>query len=1404
MLGLPRAVTGAFASVYKLINNDKSWAVRCFLTSRLDQKDRYKHISDFVLFDTLECTIDFHYVEQGIQVRGVWYPCLKMPWVSGQTLDQYVNEHYRDSAAMKRLLEDFHKMVEEMECAGIGHGDLQHGNIIVTPGGLRLVDYDALFVPALLGRKSLELGHPNYQHPDRNELFYDPDVDNFSCWLISKSLLMIAIDPTLYENHLGGDDCLLFKRTDLAKPEDSQLFRILMEHSSEVIRESAALLMRMLWTAPTAIPILDCPDEMLQLLPTIRNEMCLENRIEEAVPAESLHAQTAPNRFDFIDDEALNVAEKNRKKNKRTAAQKLIELNQRRRKVVDDIYLFFSPYTWIQQHMGVALSQFEKGNYDGALNTYLRIYKVFEKNNLKRDENFFGCLMGLGYCSALSDRVALAGNYFLLASKTAGTQNRAFRAALCLAVLRYEAGDAPAAHKYLKDMWKLDSDFGKAVELELKNMFLQRTSTFELLASLGVSMQQANESRWSDVLICAKLVLDQVSNRTPIEMTQPHAEAMLGLASLYLKNSDFGRALALYQQIGRNAITSGIKAIGSQAIFNSCCLHLHRVLGEADTDSERLLYSYRDLQSSTTDYAEHLNLIADCLESGEDMSAILSSQTTSNTGSFIPKKFVLEAAFELGQLMKKRNRLDAALSCYSAATKFSVENGLDLDERSLDGLSKFNDEQIWNCLSETFFSPDKLNDHVLVEPLIKRQDARLLGLIAEHLSAEEKVLPLSLVFETVASQAPNQFARLFANLDCQREDVDGFLDSTTIQALLHASDSIDRELADEIEMSKSGATTESIIRNLDALNSIRKFLGDNGTVCMMMMREKLAPHLLEWMRTQDMQNLSSFVRSFVEYSSITDLKMFILNLANNDNFDDLEALVRSLSTWGMESEILITLLLPAAEETSDQLVERLRLLTVNQDEKSYCYNTKAGAKHLRVLVRLRSMAKEAKIGKQFDPLLRALFTPDYIPKLAILIEESELKDDLRLLSDVTTAMIEFEASVMYAVMLRIALASSTEVLLPIATNFIASGNSPIVVSLTHDLLKQSQSSDNFKQLSILLIRSLPDDEIVAFAKPIIERANSDYTEHLLQTLKAFSKTNVIQSLLNDHGLDVLNTFLMSPSRDTIASIVKTGDTKSGATLIHIAAISSDKELVKVLGDFTAEGASPPTRTALLAEAVALCDRTLTTYLETVERKPDLEENLSNLANLNMTALRRLAIFQKGSSKRTASETFHKREYIQFATNLLNQFAQRNDLENIAQICWEAAEEENFELLETFLLQTSSHRNLRPLISVSKTFCARGQAEQLLALCNASLKKGLHDAFGAVALEMVTCVKTERRTLLRLLKLANEQDGEALRILLRQISFYRGDKELKALGRQWAEAENSDAILYHSRALGLIT
>lgn len=253
-IGLPRVQSGMFASVYEFNNEHEQWAVRCFTTRLIDQQERYKAISSFILSDDLSYTVDFHYLEDGIKCGDSWFPVLKMVWVEGQPLDIYIREHLKKPEALQRLKAEFQTMMQQLRRNGVAHGDLQHGNILISAEQIFLVDYDGFYVPELSGRQSNELGHLNYQHPQRNESLFGPTMDNFSAWIIYLSLLILIEDPELWDQFGGGDECLLFRRTDYVNPDNSKLIKTLQSHPSLRIREATAKLLELL-----AMPVEDLP-----------------------------------------------------------------------------------------------------------------------------------------------------------------------------------------------------------------------------------------------------------------------------------------------------------------------------------------------------------------------------------------------------------------------------------------------------------------------------------------------------------------------------------------------------------------------------------------------------------------------------------------------------------------------------------------------------------------------------------------------------------------------------------------------------------------------------------------------------------------------------------------------------------------------------------------------------------------------------------------------------------------------------------------------------------------------------------------------------------------------------------------------------------------------------------------
>lgn len=253
-IGLPRPLSGALATVYRLYSPEGQWAVKCFTEPVTDHQLRYNAISRTLQQLKLPFFSRFEYLPTGIKVQDKLFPVLKMSWVDGQSLNVAVAARLGNRDAMSHLAAAFLNLTRAMEGAGIAHGDLQHGNVLVAKNMLVLVDYDGMFVPELSGRESNEIGHRNYQHPERTPRHFGPYLDNFSVWVIYVSLFVLGRYPELWESLDCGDESLLFKQADFTQAKSSCTFQLLTEHHDAEVKEAATTMLRFLELAPENVP----------------------------------------------------------------------------------------------------------------------------------------------------------------------------------------------------------------------------------------------------------------------------------------------------------------------------------------------------------------------------------------------------------------------------------------------------------------------------------------------------------------------------------------------------------------------------------------------------------------------------------------------------------------------------------------------------------------------------------------------------------------------------------------------------------------------------------------------------------------------------------------------------------------------------------------------------------------------------------------------------------------------------------------------------------------------------------------------------------------------------------------------------------------------------------------------
>ena len=255
-LGMPLVWSGNFACVYNVSVGGRTYAVRCFTREVKDQQTRYNKLSRYLNRVSDPSFVHFEYVERGINLKGTWYPIVRMEWVEGESLSSFVESNLDDPDTLRRLAAQWREgPAASLRGLDIAHNDLQHGNVMVQADGrIRLVDYDGMFLPDFQRQRSPETGHKNFQHPRRTADDYDAYVDNFPSLVVYLSLLAIASDTGLWGDYHNQDN-LVFTRDDYRNPGRSPLFDRLHQSPDQTVSSLAERLEEC-----CALSVKDVPD----------------------------------------------------------------------------------------------------------------------------------------------------------------------------------------------------------------------------------------------------------------------------------------------------------------------------------------------------------------------------------------------------------------------------------------------------------------------------------------------------------------------------------------------------------------------------------------------------------------------------------------------------------------------------------------------------------------------------------------------------------------------------------------------------------------------------------------------------------------------------------------------------------------------------------------------------------------------------------------------------------------------------------------------------------------------------------------------------------------------------------------------------------------------------------------
>ena len=238
-MGMPIPRSGNYADVYQVMGADgQAWAVKCFTRAvATGIEGRFAAIADHLNQANLPFTVGFDFQPEGIRVRGVKYPIVKMQWVDGYPINQFVHDNLNRASILEAMLSLWVRLCRRLRETGMAHCDIQHGNVLLVPAtgknstlGLKLVDYDGLYVPALEGKPSGEAGHASYQHPERVYTgAYSADLDRFPHLVVATALRGLLIGgPAMWKKYDNGDN-LMFSEKDFKQPAQSRLMRELWE-----------------------------------------------------------------------------------------------------------------------------------------------------------------------------------------------------------------------------------------------------------------------------------------------------------------------------------------------------------------------------------------------------------------------------------------------------------------------------------------------------------------------------------------------------------------------------------------------------------------------------------------------------------------------------------------------------------------------------------------------------------------------------------------------------------------------------------------------------------------------------------------------------------------------------------------------------------------------------------------------------------------------------------------------------------------------------------------------------------------------------------------------------------------------------------------------------------------------
>jgi hypothetical protein len=221
--GAPRFVAGNSAAVFIYRNAaGEKRLLKCYIRPNTYLRDIYHYVERQrpALLPGVRLLRDEIYVHTHSGDAG-WVDVVEGAWIEGETLAAAAARAVRngDAERLTALAVAFDAMCDELAQAEWAHGDLKPENIVVPPTAagtgtttgtgtaarLRLIDCDAMWIPALEGRPAVELGTPPWSDPRRTPRDFDRRIDLRPAAAISKTLHALAQRPELRTQFVSLD-----------------------------------------------------------------------------------------------------------------------------------------------------------------------------------------------------------------------------------------------------------------------------------------------------------------------------------------------------------------------------------------------------------------------------------------------------------------------------------------------------------------------------------------------------------------------------------------------------------------------------------------------------------------------------------------------------------------------------------------------------------------------------------------------------------------------------------------------------------------------------------------------------------------------------------------------------------------------------------------------------------------------------------------------------------------------------------------------------------------------------------------------------------------------------------------------------------------------------------------------